>query len=101
MATYAVTIGGVSKTFKGGITITETANGRNKLSAAVYSAAGSYRPAVGDEVIVTEDGTRIFGGNIDTPGETGAGGLGITPIVTNISAVDFNALADRRFIAET
>lgn len=101
MATYAITIGGVTKRLKGGLTITETANGRNKLSAAVYSSDGSYRPAVGDEVLITENGTRIFGGNIDTPGEMGAGGIGRTPIVTNISAVDFNALADRRIIAET
>lgn len=101
MPVYVVTIAGVTKTLKGGLSISETANGRNKLSASVFSASGAYRPAVGAEVLVSEDGTRIFGGNIDTPSEAGVGGWGVSDIVTTISAVDFNAVADRRFIAET
>jgi len=46
-------------------------------------------------------GRRIFGGEIQTAHEHGAGGFGIVPIVTEISAIDFNALVDRRYVTTT
>jgi hypothetical protein len=98
MPTYAVTIGGASKQIREGWTLRETINGRNTLSFEVTSLDGSYRPALGAEVIITEDGTRIFGGNIDQPSESGRAGHGGTAMTTSCSAVDFNALANRRVL---
>lgn len=57
-------------------------------------------------VNVTTGGTsgtaarRIFGGTITTVAERGLGNLGVTPIVTNITANDFNAIAARHFVYE-
>ncbi len=93
---YAVTIAGVSKQILDGWGLRETVNGRNALSFGVLSVDGSYRPAKHDEVVLTEGGVRIFAGNIDQPSETGTGHGG-TAMTTTCSAVDFNALADRRF----
>jgi hypothetical protein len=70
MATYVFTIGGVTQSLRPGWSINETANGRNTFSGAIQSLDASYRPDVGEEVILTEDGTRIFGGNVDVPSET-------------------------------
>ena len=102
MPVYSFSIGGVTKTLQSGslaFSITEMANGRNTFTGSVISLDGSYRPIVGAEILFTEDGTRIFGGTIDVPAESGLGGVGGTAIVTTISAVDFNALADRRFVS--
>ncbi|MCR4301786.1 MAG: hypothetical protein NUV51_09265 [Sulfuricaulis sp.] len=93
-----ITIAGVTKSMLGGYTITETANGRNTFSCQVLSEDGSYTPALNAEVIVTEDAVRIFGGNIDTPSLKGVGNEAGTPIVTSVSAVDFNALAGHRYV---
>jgi hypothetical protein len=100
MPTYAVTIAGASKNIREGWTLRETVNGRNTLSFEVTSLDGSYRPALGAEVIITENGTRIFGGNIDQPSERGRAGHGGTAVITSCSAVDFNALPDRRVLTD-
>lgn len=101
--TYTISIAGISKELMPGWVIKETANGRATLRCAVLSKNRSYRPALGAEIIITEIvngvSTRIFGGNIDTPSESGLGGSGtIAAIETRISAVDFNAIADRRHV---
>jgi hypothetical protein len=98
MATYVITIAGATKALQPGWSIAETANGRARLSAAVKSTDASFRPAIGAEVIISEDGTPIFAGYIDTPVEQGIGGDGVTGIITTIGAVDYNSLADRRSV---
>lgn len=99
MATYAVTIGGVSRQIRdGSLLITETANGRNRLQCDIYSADRSYRPAIDAEILITEDGTRIFGGVIDRADEAGVSGVGAPGIVTHVSAVDFNVFPSRRVL---
>jgi len=97
MATYAFTIAGVTKELRNGFTIRMTANGRALFEGLVYSADGTYRPAIGDEIVLTEDGTTIFGGYIDAPAEAGVGGIPMVGIETRISAVDYNSLAARRY----
>jgi hypothetical protein len=100
--TYAFTIAASSKTIRSGsLRISETANGRNTMSCDVVSTNGSYRPAIGAEVILTEDGTRIFGGLIDSTYEAGVGEYGSTAIVNSITCVDFNSYAERMFITNT
>jgi hypothetical protein len=100
--TFTVTVAGTTKTVRdGSLSIASVANGVDTLRCAIVSTDGTYRPAVGAEVIATRDGTRIFGGNVVAPRETGAGNQPITPIVTTISAVSFKALADDLFVTET
>jgi hypothetical protein len=102
VATYAFTIAASSKTIRSGtLRISETANGRNTMSCDVVSTNGSYRPSIGAEVILTEDGTRIFGGLIDSTFEASVVEQGTTPIVNSITCVDFNSYADRIFITNT
>lgn len=96
MATYVVTVAAATKSIQPGWQISETANGRNTFACRLLSLDGAYRPALDDEVLVTEDGTRIFGGLIDRPVESGFGGVGATSaIVHAVSAVDFNIYAFR------
>lgn len=99
MATYALTIGGVSQSIRAGtLRITETINGRNTMSFEVISWNGSYRPAMNAPVIYTEDSTRLFGGRVDVPAERGFYPQGMTALVNHVSAVDNNSLVDQRYV---
>lgn len=101
MPTYALTIGGVSQSIKEGtLRISETANGRNQMSFEVLSLDGTYRPAIGAEVIYTEDSTRLFGGYVQAPEERGFIPGGGTRIVNGVSVADYNGLVERRVIVE-
>lgn len=96
MATYAITIAGVSRSIQPGWTITESANSRNRMDFRFLSLDGTVRLANDDEVIFTEDGTRIFGGLIDNPSEAGFGGASSTSAIEqSVSAVDFNVYPSR------
>lgn len=102
-STYTITINTVARKILPGFSITETANGRNTMSCSILSPSYSDENAavfqVGAEVIVEEDGTRIFGGNISAPATKGLGGESGNQIVTDISLSDFNALADKRYVS--
>jgi hypothetical protein len=96
MATYVVTIGGVTKVLQEGWSIDESANGRNRFDGVVLSRDGSYRPALDDAVVITEDGVRIFGGLIDDPTELPMpGAISKTHLRHRISATDYNIYASR------
>lgn len=96
MATYVVTIGGATTQIRPGWGISETANGVNRISCAVVSTSGTYRPAINDDIVITENGTRIFGGLIDNPQEHGAGGQSRgAAIEIGISASDYTVYAQR------
>lgn len=101
LATYVLTINGEVKKLQPGWNISETAKGRNTFTCDVLSVDASYRPPIGAEVILTENGARIFGGTIDQPSESGIGSRGFTAITTSISASDFNAYADGRVVNTT
>lgn len=97
---YTLTIGGTARNFlPGSLKIDETANGRNNLSIEIPSIDGSYRPTIGDEVLLTEGSTRIFGGIIEQPGESGYGGEGRTAITHRLTVPDFSTYADRRYVS--
>lgn len=99
MAT-TLTIDGVPKTLKAkSLNIAGPANGRATAAFHVISVDGTYRPALNDEVIIEEDGTRIFGGLVDIPTEKGTVGGAHVAITTEISAVDFNAYIEWRIIS--
>lgn len=99
---FSVTINGSTKTVKRGtLRITKTANGRSTCAFTVISTDGSYRPPLDATVVVADGATTLFGGLINQPSEQGVvGGKGIAAIETDISAGDFNAYADRRYIKE-
>ncbi len=100
----AITIGGVTKHYRvGTLSIQSAAKERSTASFSIRSNDASYRPALGDEVIITENGTRIFGGVIDRPVEAGVLGDGTgayAAITTQVSAADFNQYAERRVIVD-
>ena len=75
-------------------------NGIGSMQFDVVSDDGSYVPALDAEVILTEDGTRIFGGTITGVAERGFSSSPGTAITSDIAALDFNALATRRYFGE-
>ena len=95
-----LTIDGVEKLMREeSMRITSTVSGRGTFECQVLSHDGSYRPAIGDRVLVVENGVRIFGGYIDQHAEEGFAPHGGTAISLRIPAIDFNAYADRKFIS--
>jgi hypothetical protein len=97
-----LTIAGVTKTLRRGtLNISQTANGRASASFDVISTAGTYRPAADAEVILTEGATVIFGGLLERPIEQGLVNGATVGIVTTVSAVDYHAYLERRYINGT
>lgn len=87
--------------------IRETAGGISTLVCDVESTGSPvYRPALHDEVIVAEDGTRIFAGYITQAVEQGLGGApnlfdgdtDAAQIVTSVTADDYSRIAERRHV---
>lgn len=102
MAEYILTIGAVERECRlGSLQLTPVLNGVDTMVCHILSLNGAYRPALGAEVRLTEDGSPIFGGLIDRTEETGADGQPLDDIETRISCVGFNVLADRRFVTAT
>ena len=100
--TVTLTIDGVTKEFDpGSLDIGLVANGRSTLSVHVKSWDGSYRPALSDDITVVQDGTTIFGGEIESVRESGVGGLPVTPILLEITATDYQGLPDRRVVTDS
>lgn len=101
----ALTIAGATKSWRAGsLKIMDPANGRSTASLSIRSNDGTYRPALDAEVIITEDGTRIFGGLVQRPSERGILGDNTgayDAIETTISAVDFHSYTERRYVNET
>jgi hypothetical protein len=100
-----LTIDGVQKYYRvGSLRISATNNGRKTASFDVRSNDGSYRPDRDEEVIITENGTRIFGGLVDKVTESSTIGDkwgSYAAISTRVSAVDFNHYPERRYVNET
>ncbi len=72
-------------------------NRRTIASITLRDRQNSFRPQDGDSVIVTKDGLRNFAGTIEDFDETMIDGNPLTR-VTNISAVDYNQILDKRVI---
>jgi hypothetical protein len=98
---FVLSIGGAAKDIKAGsLRISWPANGRATAAFTVLSTgATQYRPSLDAEVLITQDGDRIFGGLVDRPRESGLlGGKAGPEIATEISAADFNVYAERRYV---
>lgn len=99
---WTLTIAGVAKAIRAGsLHLSETLNGRTTAAFAIVSFDGSYRPAMDAEVIIEEDGDRVFGGLIERVTERGFHGGAKPAIETLVSAGDFTAYTDRRYVNET
>lgn len=101
MISHVLTIDGDTWYYHvGTLDIVEQTNARNTLSCEVFSFNTSVRPAIGAEIILETAEGRKFGGHINSVEESGIGGESIGSLEFQISAVDYNALADRRYMAE-
>ncbi len=95
-----LTIGGVDKTsllLAGGLRISDELNSRNTCEFTLLDPAGAYRPAVGQEVILTDGVSRLFAGTVDEIEE--AIPPGTTALEVQAVCVDYNQLADRHLVA--
>ena len=101
LAGTVLTIGGVERTMLNGWNLRMSANGRATLNCEIMSPNGAYRPAQGDVVTLTDNGTLVFGGNVHTPRESGLGSDVWSTIKTAVTAVDYNSIAERRHIDGT
>ena len=100
--TVSFTVNGVAMKLRHGFRISETNNGRTRFDGTIYSPDGtSHQAAVGGDVQLVEDGVVIFGGIIDTPTEGGVGNEPVSRLLTPISAMDYNGLAERRVMNTT
>ncbi|MDA8212155.1 MAG: hypothetical protein M0021_09800 [Clostridia bacterium] len=95
-----LTIGGVDKTSLlrvDSLQLTDTLNSRDTCSFILLDKAGTYRPEVGQEVIITDGGTRRFAGTIDEPDEEAIPGN--NALRFDCSCVDYNQIPDRHLVA--
>ena len=83
------------------MSIRSTLNGRDTLSGVIDILDDRDPPMLNQEIVVTEDGVRIFGGVIN---ELEYRAITSDPdasqdLMVSVSAEDFNALADKRTVA--
>lgn len=96
-----ITIGGTTYAIRNGSTmINEVANGKSTLDCIVDTTTGTFRPAIGQEIVVTENSTIIFGGIITEPAESSMTDSGAQNPYwqTTIHAEDYSLYATRRFV---
>lgn len=68
---------------------------RNTADFKIVSRDGTYRPTVGHSVLLTLDGTNIFGGSIDEFSQSKLAGS--PALIHNIRCVSYEQILDRRF----
>lgn len=93
-----VTIAGATKSIMArSLNITEGINGRATAEFQVFSADGSYAPALDDEVFIAINGTTVFGGLVVAVTRTfptfGAG------VICQCEVADFSHYAERRLVS--
>jgi hypothetical protein len=99
VATYALTIGGSAvRPSIHSLRITAPANGSSTLQCAYAITTTASIPPQDTEIILTENGTTIFGGFVATTRVLGLGGGPTSSMWLEITANDYNQLADRRYI---
>jgi len=82
------------------LSVTDELNSRNTYDLEIVSTDGTYRPAVGHDVVLTNSGVILFAGTIDTLSESSTNN-GITPSLSfQLGCVDYNQLCDRFLVAD-
>lgn len=101
MATHVITVNGIARRARlQSPVIDAVAQDPHTLTADFISIDASFRPEKFQEIIWTENGTRIFGGIILAAKEVKLGDSTWAGIVTKIQASDFNHYAIRRVVFE-
>lgn len=98
MSTYALSINGTPTVVESRVRISTPSNGMATLTCQMAVDAPSAIPALNAEIVLTEDGTPIFGGVCKSPRATGIAGHPTASMFVEITANDYNQLADRRYI---
>ena len=96
-----LTIAGINRTGfleAGSISMQSRLNGRDRAGFTVITNA-AWRPSIGQEVWITDAGTRVFGGTIDAMAEELVTTNGST-LAIDVDCVSYDSLMDRRIIAE-
>jgi hypothetical protein len=103
MATYTCSIGGTNRSVLiEGFTMQETSNGVDTLQCQVKSLDGSYEPSPHDELLLLENGTRIFGGRVEAVVRSGLNSAGNTDgLRYNVTAKSFSIYPQRRIVTIT
>lgn len=101
--TYTFSIGGSNREVViQGLSMSEAANAIDTLKCDVRSLDGSYRPAIDDQILVSENGTRIFGGRLEEVTEAGLNDQGnTTGLRFRLSAKSFGQFADWQIVTLT
>jgi hypothetical protein len=97
-----LTIGGENKISLlqvSSIHVTDVLNSRNTCNFTLIEKTGEYRPVVGEEVIITVSGTKIFAGTIDVVVEQTITQAG-SEMYYFVTCVDYNQICDRHTVAE-
>src|SRR6187431_2155679 len=100
---YGLTVNGVERQVKLGSTNFQgVVNRSNTFSCVVLSdPSAPYRPTLGHEAVLSENGTDIFGGYVDRTEEQGSDAQTLPDFETELVCVSYDALADRRFVTES
>lgn len=78
--------------------IRSTINGRDTLSGELAILDSTPAPTIGQEIVVTYDGVRIFGGVLQQTEIHAITGDASKDLAVALSAEDFNSYADRRYV---
>jgi len=97
------TINGTTRPLQPGFRISEVLSSRNTMSFRVLALDGSWRPSRGQSVLFRnhDTGHTYFAGHVHTVTEHGFAGKGTSALEFDCTAVDHNALADRRLVELT
>lgn len=105
MAAYTLTIGGVAYEFEvspfdieRSWTLNQPANGAGNFQCTAWADDVDDVPAMDAEIVLSEDGTPIFGGYIDEPTIHGIAGHPTVAVEAEINAHDYNILPSRRYV---
>lgn len=101
-ATYILSVNSVERPLRvDSLDLRQAVNVADVMNCRILSEAGAYRPTLGHDVKLSENGTYIFGGKIQKAEETGADGQPIDDIETEIHCVGYADVFDRVHITET
>lgn len=95
-----MTIAGAPVTIQKHWEIRAPANGSGVMRFDVLSKDGSYVPALDAPVLFVDGAVTWFGGLVQNVRERGAANDGHQPITTEVTAIDYNVLATRRYFGE-
>jgi len=99
MAVYICTIDGTEQRVRrSSLRLMRRVNVRPTLEVEILSLDGSYIPAEGSAIELTEDAVPLFGGRVQHPSTGGVDGEPVEELSTRVDCVDHSALADDLYL---